>query len=51
MLNDAFLSIVQKDFGPMREESRSTMLKIFQLLGPQADLTNTYRRKLATALY
>lgn len=48
---DICLQIVQKTSGPMREESRSTMVKIFQLLGPQADLTNTYRRKLATALY
>lgn len=48
---DLCLVVVQQDAGPLREEARSTMIKIFQLLGPQADLTNNYRRKLATALY
>jgi len=27
------------------------MVKLFLLLGPEAELTKTYRRKLATALY
>ena len=48
---DICLSLVQNHPGAIREEARSTMVKIFQLLGPQAELTNTYRRKLATALY
>ena len=35
----------------LREEARTTMVNLFHLLGPEADLTKTYRRKLATALY
>ena len=48
---DLCLDVVVRGTGDIREEAKSTMVKIFQLLGPQADLTNTYRRKLATALY
>ncbi|WP_010587428.1 thioredoxin [Schlesneria paludicola] len=45
------LEIVQKDFGEARAEAKSTMVKIFDMLGPGSELTSEYRRKLATALY
>ena len=45
------LEIVQKDFGEARAEAKSTMVKIFDMLGPASELTSEYRRKLATALY
>lgn len=45
------LGIVQKDFGEGRAEAKSTMVKIFDMLGPGSELTSEYRRKLATALY
>lgn len=48
---DLCLTVVQQGTEALREEAKSTMLNIFQLLGPQADLTNNYRRKLSTALY
>ena len=48
---ELLLQVVQQHPGDRREEARSTMVKIFQMLGPEADLARTYRRKLATALY
>ena len=48
---DLCLQVVQKDFGPFREQSRTTMVNLFKVLGPEAELTKTYRRKLSTALY
>ena len=45
------LDIVQQDFGDARNEAKSTMLKIFDMLGPASELTGEFRRKLATALY
>lgn len=48
---EILLTVVQKQGGEDRELARSTMVNIFQLLGPEADLARTYRRKLATALY
>jgi putative thioredoxin len=45
------LAIVQQDFGEARAEAKSTMLKIFDTLGPASELTGEFRRKLATALY
>jgi putative thioredoxin len=45
------LTVVQSTTGELREEARSTMVNLFHLLGPEADLTKAYRRKLATALY
>lgn len=45
------LQVVQRDFGPFREQARNTMVNLFHLLGPEAELTRTYRRKLSTALY
>lgn len=45
------LAIVQKDKSPLGAEAKTTMLRIFDALGPGSDLVSTYRRKLATALY
>lgn len=45
------LDVVQKDFGEARAEAKTTMVKIFDMLGPASELTGEYRRKLATALY
>ncbi len=45
------LAVVQSSTGDLRNEARTTMVNLFHLLGPEADLTKTYRRKLATALY
>jgi putative thioredoxin len=45
------LAIVHKDKSPLGAEAKSTMLRIFDVLGPGSDLVSTYRRKLATALY
>lgn len=48
---ELLLSIVQRDYGDARIEAKSTMVKIFDMLGPASELTGEYRRKLATALY
>lgn len=48
---DVCLSVIQRGPGDAREQARTTMVNIFQMLGAEADLTRTYRRKLATALY
>ena len=48
---DICLSVVQQDFGDARAEAKTTMVKIFDMLGPASELTGEYRRKLATALY
>jgi len=45
------LSIVQQDFGEARAEAKTTMVKIFDMLGPASELTGEFRRKLSTALY
>ena len=45
------LAVVQQDFGEARAEAKSTMVKIFDMLGPASELTGEFRRKLATALY
>jgi putative thioredoxin len=45
------LNIVQQDFGEARAEAKTTMVKIFDMLGPASELTGEFRRKLATALY
>ena len=45
------IQVIQRASGELREEARSTMVNLFHHLGPEADLTRTYRRKLATALY
>ena len=45
------LGVVRVTTGEERDHARSTMVKLFHLLGTEADLTRVYRRKLATALY
>lgn len=45
------LELVQGSTGELREKARQTMVNMFQMIGPESDLTRTYRRKLATALY
>lgn len=48
---DLCLQVVQTDFGEFRESARTEMVNLFHILGNQSELTQTYRRKLATALY
>ena len=48
---DLCLGVVQATTGDLRNEARTTMINLFLLLGPEADLTKSYRRKLATAAY
>ena len=45
------LEIVKQDYGEARNEAKSTMVKIFDMLGPASELTGEFRRQLATALY
>ncbi|MFN8854521.1 MAG: tetratricopeptide repeat protein [Planctomycetaceae bacterium] len=45
------LNVVQSCQGESREHARATMVKLFHLLGNEAELARVYRRKLATALY
>lgn len=45
------LSIIEQDKTGAGVEAKATILRIFDLLGPQSDLTSVYRRKLATLLY
>jgi putative thioredoxin len=45
------LTVVQQDFGEARNQAKTTMVKIFDMLGPASELTGEFRRKLATALY
>jgi putative thioredoxin len=45
------LSVVLRTTGETREKARTTMVNLFHVIGPEAELTRTFRRKLATALY
>lgn len=45
------LAIIAEDKAGAGVEAKATMLRIFDLLGPQSALTSAYRRKLATLLY
>jgi len=45
------LGVVQRCQGDSRDHARATMVKLFHLLGGEAELARVYRRKLATALY
>jgi len=47
----ALLHIVKQDINYQDGEAKATMLKIFEILGPQEALTRSYRTKLATLLY
>ena len=45
------LNVVKQATGEEREQAKQTMVNMFQLLGPEATLTQSYRRKLSTAMY
>lgn len=45
------LAVVTADRDGVGQEAKSTMVKIFDMLGPASELTGEFRRKLATALY
>ncbi|HVW03052.1 MAG TPA: thioredoxin [Planctomycetaceae bacterium] len=48
---DICLGLVEKDKAKMGEPARELMVRVFQILGNTSELTQTYRRKLAVALY
>jgi len=48
---ELLLALVQQDKSGVGVEAKSTMVKIFDVLGPNSELAGEYRRKLATALY
>ncbi|NOX53185.1 MAG: thioredoxin [Planctomycetes bacterium] len=48
---DICLRVIEQDKEGAGVEAKQTMLRIFDTLGAQSDLTSTYRRKLATVLY
>jgi putative thioredoxin len=48
---DLLLDVIRKDRAGFGDEARATMVRVFDLLGPQHELVSEYRRKLATALY
>ena len=45
------LELVKKHRATMGEKAKTTMVQIFQAIGPASELTQQYRRKLSTALY
>ena len=45
------LNLVKTHKSTMGEKAKSTMVQIFTVLGPASELTQQYRRKLATAFY
>ena len=47
---DRLLSVVRGK-GPLKDEARTAMLDIFEVLGDDHPLTLTYRRQLASALF
>ncbi|MDZ4688656.1 MAG: thioredoxin [Planctomycetaceae bacterium] len=48
---ELLLSIIVQDKSGAGVEAKTTMLKVFDMLGPASELTGEFRRKLATALY
>lgn len=48
---DVLLDVIRADRSGHGEAARESMVRIFDLLGPQNPLVSEYRRKLATALY
>jgi putative thioredoxin len=49
---ELLLAVVMKDrSGPAGTTAKETMVRIFDLMGPAAELTGEFRRKLATTLY
>ncbi|MFN0199207.1 MAG: thioredoxin [Planctomycetaceae bacterium] len=45
------LSVIEQEKTGAGEEAKATMIRIFDMLGNQSELTATYRRKLSTLLY
>lgn len=45
------LELVQFDRRGLGEPARELMVELFRVLGPDSELTTTYRRKLSSALY
>ena len=45
------LSLIERDKAGIGPEAKETMVKIFDVLGPQSEFVGIYRRKLATAWY
>jgi len=45
------LDLIEKDKSGIGPETKDTMVRIFDMLGPSSELTGTYRRKLSTAWY
>ncbi len=48
---ELLLGLVERDKLGAGVEAKTTMLKIFDMLGPASELTSEFRRKLSTALY
>jgi putative thioredoxin len=48
---DVLLDVIRRDRSGHGDAARQTMVRVFDLLGPQHPLVSEYRRKLATALY
>jgi len=48
---DELLEIVKRDRGFRDDAGRKTMLEVFSLLGPDNELVDEYRRRLASAMY
>jgi putative thioredoxin len=48
---EALLYILKQDMSFQDGAAKATMLKVFEILGPQEALTRSYRTKLATLLY
>lgn len=48
---DLCLELVKTGDAAIKEQAKTTMVNMFLILGNGADLTQSYRRKLATALY
>jgi len=45
------LQLVQFDRHGLGEQARELMVELFRVLGPESELTSTYRRRLSSALY
>ncbi len=48
---DLCLDVIRADRDGLGQEAKTSMLKIFDMIGPTSAIVSTYRRKLATALY
>ncbi len=48
---DQCLEVIQTDRDGVGQEAKTTMLKIFDLIGPTSAIVSNYRKKLATAMY